>query len=485
VGQGDQGRQHHRELNVRFRLSKETLVSRLTSRLVDACLVALPARVGDREIDAARQCLVDSLAAAHAAYGERPIELLRELTTAGASGPATVIGYGESARPADAALVNGAMISLQLFDDNQAQMRGHPSGPLLPAVLALAELKDASVRAALQAFVVGYEIECRLGTILNPSHYETGWHATATQGSFAAVVASGLLLGLDAAAMAHALGIAASMAGGLRRNFGTMTMSLHSGLAAGNGVRAAQLAERGFTASPDIFDGAMGVGAVFSREWSDGMLEESLGHWGEPFMIVSPGPTFKLYPCGRPPLFAVDCVVLLQRRHGIAPADIRRIRCDVSYMYPRTLIHSRPENGLQGKTSLEYCVAASFVDGHPTLASFTDAAVRREATMRLIELTEVRVPPHLSEEVAAVRKAPFEQPVTVEVTLADGRVLAETVAIHKGSPENPATDEDLMQKFIDCTVPQLGEVRAREALACLRREDVSVRELMQCMKVKP
>jgi 2-methylcitrate dehydratase PrpD len=168
------------------------------------------------------------------------------------TGASTVIGYGEKARPADAALVNGAMISLQLFDDNQAQMRGHPSGPLLPAVLALAELKDASIEEALKAFIIGYEVECRFGTILNPSHYELGWHATATQGTLAAVIASSLILGLDDHTCAHALGITASMVGGVRRNFGTMTMSLHSGLASSNGIRAAQLAEQGFTADPEI-----------------------------------------------------------------------------------------------------------------------------------------------------------------------------------------------------------------------------------------
>ena len=444
-----------------------------------ACCLALPARIGAGELDAARNCLVDSLAAAFTAVGEPPIDTLRALSIdASPNGAGTLIGYGERARPADVALVNGAMISLQLSDDNQAEMRGHPSGPLLPAVLAMGELKDLSLVDALKAFVVGYEVECRFGTLLNPSHYETGWHATATQGTLAAVVASSLILGLDAQGMAHALGIAASLAGGLRRNFGTMTMSLHSGLAASNGVRAAQLAERGFTADTAIFDGAMNLCEVFSREWSPDLLRNSLKEWGEPFFIVSSGPTFKLYPCGRPPLFAVDCVMELKRKYGITASDIARIRCDVSYMYPRTLIHSRPQNALQGKTSLEYCVATSFLDPRPTLASFTDAAVRRPAIADLIDRIEVRVPPHLSEEVPAVRKAPFEQPVTVEVETRDGCVFSETVAIHKGSPQNPASAQDLRQKFIDCAGAHLQPQRVREILDYAQRGDASVRALM-------
>lgn len=451
----------------------------LTAELIDKCCNELPAQVGDEELDAARNCLTDSLAAGFSAYGEAPIDTLRELhIQARPDGAATVIGYGERARPADVALVNGTMISLQLFDDNQAEMRGHPSGPLLPAVLAMAELQGLGLREALRAFVVGYEVECRFGTLLNPSHYETGWHATATQGTLAAVVASGLILKLDAQAMAHALGIAASMAGGMRRNFGSMTMSLHSGLAASNGVRAAQLAQRGFTADPEIFDGRMSLGEVFSREWSPDLLAENLPKWGRPFFIISPGATFKLYPCGRPPLFAVDCAMELQRKHGVKAGDLRRIRCEVSYMYPRTLIHSRPKNGLQGKTSLEYCVAATFLDGRPTLASFTDNAVRRPQILDLLEMIEVRVPEHLSEARPEVRKAPFEQPVTVEIETRDGRVLRETVAVHKGSPTNPASPAELRQKFADCAQPHLGPARVEAILQTIQRGDGSVAELM-------
>ncbi len=456
----------------------------LTAQLVEQCRTILPPKIGEPELAAARNCLIDSLAAAYAAYGEQPIDTLRELSIqASSDGASTVIGYGQRARPADVALVNGTMISLQLFDDNQAEMRGHPSGPLLPAVLAMGELRKLSLRQALTAFVIGYEVECRFGTLLNPSHYEVGWHATATQGTLAAVVASSLILGLDAQAMAHAFGIAASMAGGMRRNFGTMTMSLHSGLAASNGVRAAQLAERGFTADPEIFDGRMSLGEVFSREWSPDLLADSLKDWGRPFFIVSPGATFKLYPCGRPPLFAVDCAIELQRKYAVKAADIRKIRCEVSYMYPRTLIHSRPVNGFQGKTSLEYCIAASFLDGRPTLASFTDAAVRRPEIADLCGIVVVRVPEHLSESRPEVRKAPFEQPVTVEIETRDGRVLRETVAIHKGSPLNPASAADLRQKFFDCAGAHLGEDRVLAILDCVHRGDATVSEMMALMQV--
>lgn len=455
-----------------------------TQKLVDICLHQLPQSVGSVEIEAARQCLIDSLACAFTAYQEEPIEILRALNLdASGLGQSTVIAYGERSRPADVALINGAMISLQLFDDNQAEMRGHPSGPLLPAVLALAESNDKTIREALVAFVVGYEVECRLGTLINPTHYEQGWHATATQGTLAAVVASGILLNLNDQQMAYAFGIVSSMMGGVRRNFGTMTMSLHSGLAASNGVRAAQLAEKGFTGDPHIFDGALNICEIFSRGWDSAILEKSLPEWGSPFMIVSPGATFKLYPCGRPPLFAVDCALAIQDRHHITIANIKKIRCEVSFLFPRTLIHTHPKNGLQAKASLQYCIATSLLDGRPTLQSFSDAMVNRVAIAQIIELIEVSVPPHLSENIPEVRKAPFAQPVTLYVETHDGQIYSEVVPIHKGSPQNPASANDLKNKFIDCAGMHMTPQKALNIFDYMHSDHHPIRTLMQMVSL--
>ena len=456
----------------------------ITQKLIHTCLHQLPQQIGEEEINAARKCLVDSLATALSAYQEDPINVLRSLTLeASAQGQSTVIGYGEKSRPADVALVNGTMISLQLFDDNQAEMRGHPSGPLLPAVLALAELKNQSIHEALKAFVIGYEVECRLGTLINPSHYELGWHATATQGTLAAVVASGIILKLSDEQMAHALGIVTSMMGGVRRNFGTMTMSMHSGMAASNGIRAAQLAQKGFTGDPKIFDGPMNLGEVFSSDYTSDLLDQNLNEWGKPFMIVSPGATFKLYPCGRPPLFAVDCALAIQERHHIQPKDIKKVRCDVSFLFPRTLIHTHPTNGLQAKASLQYCIATCILDGRPNLNSFSDAMVNRPEITEIIDMIEVNVPPHLSEDIPEVRKAPFAQPVTLVVETHDGQIFTETVPIHKGSPKNPASEADLKQKFLDCAGLHMSKERAQETLAYMQDGKNSIRKLMQLITV--
>jgi len=454
----------------------------LTEQLVSTCFQRLPGQVNEEAMRMARRCLIDSLAVAYAAYGERPIDMLRSISTeVQTQGESSVIGYGERGRATDVSLVNGMMISFQLFDDNHELMRGHPSGPLLPAVLSIAESRGHTLGEALRAFVIGYEVECRLGILLNPSHYELGWHATATQGVVAAAVAAGLLLGLDERQMAYALGIVSSLASGIRRNFGTMTMSMHSGMAASQGVRAAQLAALGFSADPNVFEHARGYGAIFSPEWSDAALQADLATWGKPWMIQVP--TFKLYPCGRPNLFGVDAALALGAQPGFRVEDVERVTCDVSYMYPRTVVHSRPVNGLQGKTSLEYCVATTLIDGRPTLAAFTDEAVHRPHVRALLDRIEMRVPPELSEDVPAVRKAPFEQPVTVTVHMRDGRRLSEVVRVHKGSPTNPASEQDLREKFADCAAPHIGSARAQSILSTLGSDSLPVRDLMASLVV--
>ena len=456
------------------------MLEKLTQKLINTCLFELPKKISVTEKQAAAQCLIDSLACAFSAYKEPAIEILMDayLENSPTTG-SSIIGYSQLARTDDAALINGSMVSLQLFDDNQAQMRGHPSGPLLPAVLAVAEEVNASIDQALTAFVIGYELECRIGMLLNPAHYELGWHATATQGTFAATIACAHLLNLNVPQTQHALGIAASMASGVRRNFGTMTMSFHSGLAASNGVKAARLAKRGFTADTHIFDGPMNIGQVFSKEWSDTALWSDLEKWGEPFVIIHPGQTFKLYPCGRPPLFAIDCVVELQKKHQLKLNDIKKITCDVSYMYPRTLIHSRPINGLQAKTSLEYCIASALLDKRPSLVSFSDEAVKRPEIAKLIDLIEVRVPPHLSDEVESVRKAPFEQPVTLTIENKAKKIFIETTAFHKGSPENPASQSDLDQKFKDCLSPWISQARIPQILELCKNTSTPMKVLMR------
>lgn len=449
----------------------------ITQRIAELCVRDLPPAVGEAELDKARMCVIDSLAVAYAAADMEPIGILSGLFE-GDGGKASVLGQRRRIRPHEAAEINGMMVSLLLFDDNQTEMRGHPSGPLLPAVLAVAEERGASLEDMLRAFVIGFEMEVRLGPIFNPSQYEIGWHATATQGAFASAAATSVLLGSDIETTCRAFGIAASMLGGLRRNFGTMTMSYHSGLSAAAGLKAARLAAGGFTAAPDVFDGEMSVGHALSRDWPPAGLEAGLENWGKPFFIVDTGPIFKLFPTGRPTVAPIEAALEVRETGAIDPADIERIVCEVSFMYPRTLIHSRPTTGLQGKTCLQYCVASALLDGAPGLETFTDAAVRRPEVAALMDRIEVVVPPHLTAEVPAVRAQPFDQPVTVRVTGRDGTEKSGVVQHHKGMKLNPVHEADLLKKFETCTRGRFPSEMGAEVAALLRRPGASIEDLL-------
>ena len=454
----------------------------LTERIARLCVETMPGRIGARELANARLCLIDGLAVAMAASRSPEIALLREtLEIGGAAGVASLLGLGLRAKPDDAALVNGMMVSLLLFDDNHSTMRGHPTGPVLPAVLALAQRQGASVETALRAFVIGYEIECRLGPVFNPSQYEVGWHATATQGTFGATAAACVLLGLDVEATTRAFGLAASLLGGARRNFGTMTMSFHSGLAASSGVRAAMLAAGGFTADPRIFDGAMGIGELLSREWKPAQLEGSLSHWGEPFEIVDAGPVFKLFPTGRPIIAPLEAALQIRDMEGFDPGQIATITAEVSYMFPRTLIHAAPTTGLQGKTSLHYNLAVALLRGRPRISTYTDKAVADPDVEALRKLVRIVVPPHLSEAVEAVRILPFDQPATIIVAQRDGSERRAVVQFARGMPQNPVAEADLLDKFADCASEDFDPALTGKLKALLDTPGASTEALLDLL----
>ena len=212
----------------------------------------------------ARAAILDGLACAVAGRDERVTRELRGFALEQGSHPrATLWGTGERVSPALAALVNGAAAHALDFDDVSWAMNGHPTVPLLPAAFASAEAAGCSGEQLLRAYVVGFEVEARLGQALGKPHYERGWHATSTMGVFGAAAASGVLLGLDEAALRRAFGIALSRASGTRANFGTDTKPLHAGLAARAGLEAAELAARGVSAREDALEMSMGLADLY------------------------------------------------------------------------------------------------------------------------------------------------------------------------------------------------------------------------------
>ncbi|HEY3953054.1 MAG TPA: MmgE/PrpD family protein [Streptosporangiaceae bacterium] len=392
----------------------------------------------------------------------------------GSGGNSTVVGTMLRAAPPDAALLNGTFGHAQDYDDVSFHMIGHPGVTILPAVLALAETTGRSGADAIAAYAAGYEVATRLGYAMNAGgHYEKGWHATGTLGTMGAAAGASNILGLDAGATAHALGIAASMAAGLRQNFGRDTKPLHAGRAAQNGVTAAMLAARGFTADPDILEAPFGFLSVYSgpdKNHADRLTPQENGE----FEVAAPGFQTKIYPSCASTHTALDAMLSLIAEHGIDAGKVAEIDVAVVHLTPKILIHTDPAEGLQGKFSMQYCMARALTSRFLGVGHFTDEAVRDPGIRRLMGLVRM----HVDAGLDAAWSADRPRPVIITVTMDDGTVLRRRVDIPTGLPEKPATAAQVEAKYRDLAVPVLGGDGADRVIGLARElrdlPDVSV-----------
>lgn len=354
---------------------------------------------------------------------------------------ASIAGMGRRADVISTALINGTSAHAELFDDNNAPMIAHPSAPLVSALLPLAQERGASGRDLVYAYAAGFEVGVKLGRMLNPRLYEQGWHATRVLGVLGATAACCRLIGLDAKRTGAALGIAASMASGIRQNFGTMTMALHVGLTARDAVHAAMLAERGFGADPAALHGKYGFFPVFANQ------NPALLPLGEPFELLASGIIFKPWPSGAPTHAAVDAALALRKRIGGDWSRIRRVTCLVHPWNAMTLREEEPRDPLQAKVSLRYCVAAALRDGELTYRHFSAETVADGELAALRRLIDVRTSLDLPDN--------NEFPAEVRIELAGGEVLAERREVPPGGSSRPLTRDEVLAKLRSCAAVAL------------------------------
>jgi 2-methylcitrate dehydratase PrpD len=415
---------------------------KITRRLAEFVATTPSSDIVPQAREQARRAFLDTLGVMLAGSREDASRIASDMARdQGGSTEASVFGHGFAAPAGEAALVNGTSAHALDFDDVNMSMRGHPSVPLLPAVLALGEKLDSSGREVIDAFVLGFEVECKLGRVIGAPHYALGWHATSTLGTLGAAAACARLLRLDAAQAQTALGLAASLASGVRQNFGTMTKPLHAGWAARNGVIAATLADRGFTADSAALEGESGL----LRAASGGarLNSRALSRLGDPWEIVSPGIGVKLYPCCYATHRAIDGALEIVASGGLRRSDIERIKVTVSRGTLMPLQKQLPETGLEGKFSMEYCIAAALADGRIGLATFTDDAVRRPDLRKLMKRVAVR-------EERRAGAFPIGGRAVVSVDTSGWVNHTRTVETPRGDPQNPLTWEELCDKFRDC-----------------------------------
>jgi 2-methylcitrate dehydratase PrpD len=424
----------------------------------------------EQVVTAAKRAVLDTLAVAIAGCREEAAAIItahvREFSAAGEAG---VVASGFQTAASEAALANGTLAHALDYDDVSTSMLGHPTAPLLPAVLAVAEKTEASGKDVILAFVVGLEVECKVGSAIGAGHYARGWHPTATLGTLGAAAACAKLLRADVAATRAALGIATSLAGGTRQNFGTMSKPLHAGIAARNGVMAASLAAKGFTADASIIEAPLGFLHLFGVGEVD--AEKAVASLGQPFDIISPGISVKLYPCCYATHRALDAALQLHRDTEIEPRRVARVEVRVSRGTAIPLIHHRPRTGLEGKFSMEYCLAAALLDGRITLVSFSDEAVQRPQAQELLRRVEM---------VEGEQGQPIVGPATVTVILDEGSQHTRHVETPRGEPKAPLTWEELVAKYKDCAAGILPDAAIARSAAIIAELEAAadVGELM-------
>jgi len=415
------------------------LVESVRSRAFES----LPADV----VSIAKQCILDWFGVTLAGSTEPATAIVRdEVLDQGGHEQATLIGSGERVAMAQAALVNGTASHALDYDDVNWSMSGHPTVPLVPAILALAEHEHRTGREVIEAFVAGYETECRAGSLVLPGHYAVGWHATATLGSLGAAVAVSHLLGLDSERSRHAVGIAATQAAGFKSMFGTMCKPFHAGKAASNGLLAARLAARGFVSNPEAIETAQGFAATQTTTYHT----EAIADWAADAFAVR-DTLFKYHAACYGTHSTIEGALRL-REQGVKPSDVASIQLRVPPSALGMCNIPEPSTALEGKFSLRFTAALALATGNATEEAFTATRVLEPELVALRDRVSV--------------SGDEEMPGGTQVILTTtrGDTLVEQVDVNTPDRDLDRQQRKLEAKFLSLAVPVLGQSRADSLL---------------------
>ncbi len=438
----------------------------LAERVSAACYERVPAPAAE----VAKQALLDFIGVTLAGANEPLTRILREdAASEGSSAQAQIIGAGERWSTTQAALINGAAGHAHDYDDVHTAMSGHPTVPVAPAALALAEARGASGRDLISAFCTGVDAECILGRYAGPAHYADGWHNTGTIGTFGAAAAAASLLGLDAERTGQALGIAGTRAAGLKSQFGTMCKPLHAGHAAATGLQSARLAARGFTSCTDILEAAQGFMDTQAASADPERFEAALGQEAFTQDIC-----FKYHAACYLTHSAIEATRELTAKNAFNPGEITAIHVHVDKGHLRVCNIAEPKTGLEAKFSLRLTTAMA-VNALDTASIdlFDDALTRDENLTRYRDLVTVH-----AHEVSRP-----ETVVRIETAGGEHFEAAVNVAIPDRDLERQWGR--LSAKFLTLASPKLGTERAEAVVDTCRRLDAldNVGDLAQQLSV--
>src|SRR5215470_9951465 len=412
----------------------------------------------------ARRGVLDWIGCALAGSSHRTVTTLIEvLQETGGRPVATLLGRRLKLGLTDAPLANGLMGHVLDFDDTH--MGGvvlHTSSPVLAALFALAERKPVSGAELMLAYAVGFEAGVRAGRTA-PGHHKGGWHLTGTLGSIAAGVAGGKLLGLDRQRLTYAMGIAATQAGGMQQNRGTMCKSFHAGKAAANGVLAALLAEHGFDSTQEIVEGKKGFSRIYSDVAEPNELTAGLGgKW----LIESNG--HKPYACGVVLHPLIDALVVVRNRDKLDAAKVDEVELRVHPLVLAITGVVDPSTGLQSKFSTLHSAAVALIDGAAGIAQYSDAKAKDPAVAAL------------RRKIKPIADDTLRKDEAFATVIAGGRRHDSHAAHASGTIDNPMSDQQIEAKFLANATPVIGADRAKRVVETVwaLEKQTDVRELI-------
>lgn len=350
--------------------------------------------------------------------------------------------------PLHASLMNGISSHVYDFDDTTPKNYIHPTSPVASALFAYASVHPISGSDFMEAFILGFEAESRIGNSVYPAHYDIGWHITGTAGVFGAAVAIGKLMKLNVQEMIWAIGLAATQAAGLREMFGSMAKAFHPGRAAQNGYASALLAREGFTAGEHGIEGARGFAAVQAAKYDLSKITERLG-----IDFDLRANTYKPFPCGIVNHPTIDGCIQLHKEHNLDPNQIVAVHLQVAPLVMDLCNQTNITKGLQGKFSVYHGAAIGLVRGKAGIGEYTDEAVNDAQIKRVRESVSAIGDPSITEDQARI-----------EVELKGGAKLNKFVEQSLGNIHRPMSDTQLAEKFRDQAVAALPAAQVEKAI---------------------
>ena len=414
--------------------------------------------ISERALANTEMHILDTLGVALAAVSTPVATIAFDYCTrTGGASEASVWGTHLKLSVPMAAFANGLLAHALDYDDWDAYIHvGHPTSALTAAALSLGEFAGASGKDLLKAYVLAIEIIAKIAANA-PNVQDRGFHSTPVFGSIGAAVAAASLLKLEPERIKAALGIAASGAGGIHRQQGSMVKPFHAGNAARNGVEAVLLAQQGFTADAAIIEAPRGFcDTFFGPATCD--YEKMITGLGKPYFLESPGLGLKLHPCSAPQFLAADAALHLKREHNIRFSDVAKIEVSIPPLRYQRHYHPEVKTGLRGKFAINYVVALCILDGKLEIETFTDAKANDPQVQQALSKVHVIVDKTIPEP------GPY-CPVTVELT--DGTRFAYTARIAKGHPENPMTENEVLDKFRSNAKSVISEKQSKALIATI------------------